>query len=101
MPKPPARKRTTKAATKPAVAKPKKKSAAKMAERSVLNEADCRAIVHACIAGCAGHDDFSPNDPLANIPANAQCVQTCIIEKTGRQVLVSETDSENDIAGIC
>jgi len=99
MPKKPAKKATTKTAKKPA-AKPQKKPTAKKAKPAALMALANTAIVHSCIRGCAGHDNFGPNDQLKDIPAGAQCVQTCIIERTGKQVLISETDTENDIDGM-
>lgn len=67
---------------------------------AVLTPQQKRTIVHSCIRGCAGNNSFGPNDQLQNIPADAQCVQVCIIDRTGKPVLVSDTDTENDIVGM-
>jgi hypothetical protein len=99
MPKQPTKKPSPKASAKPAPGRPKKKSAARDPERAVLTREDKRTIVHNCIAGCAGRDDFGPNTQLRNIPADAQCVQTCVIDRTGKRIIVTSTDTENSIVG--
>lgn len=101
MPKKLVRKGATKSTAKSGGAKPKKrKPAAEKAIPRARSAGGNTAVVHSCIQGCAGHDNFGPNDQLKNIPADAQCVQTCVIDRTGKPVLVSETDTENDIVGM-
>jgi hypothetical protein len=100
MPKKPARKATTHTAAEPSPAKPGRKPSAKKAEPRARSAGGNTAVVHSCIRGCAGHNNFGPNDQLKNIPADAQCVQTCVIDSTGKPVLVSDTDTENDIVGM-
>jgi hypothetical protein len=56
-------------------------------------------FVHACIVGCAGHDNFGPNTQLRNIPADPQCVQACVTEQSGKPVIVTASDTENSIEG--
>ena len=99
MPKQPAKKAQTKAAPKPAAAKPKKKSPAN-ASPGVRTREDIRAIVHNCIADCAGNENFTANTPLRNTGAATECVRRCILEKTGRNLLLSDTDTENLIVAM-
>jgi hypothetical protein len=96
MPKQPVRKRTTKAAAKPALAKPKKKLIAQEAKPAAIMP-EGSGIAHMCIAGCAGRDDFGPNEQLRNIPADPQCVQTCIIDQTGKPIIITSSDTETSI----
>jgi hypothetical protein len=102
MPKQLAKKTSPKAAAKPARATPeKKKSVAKKAEPAAMAApAGGCDVVHGCIVGCAGHSNFGTNTPLKNIVASAECVQACVIDATGTQVIVTANDTENSICGM-
>lgn len=98
MPKQSAKKTSPKAAAKPTSATTKKKSIAKKAKpAAVAAPAGGCDVVHGCIVGCAGHTNFGTNTPLKNIVASAECVQACVIDATGRQVIVTGNDTENSI----
>jgi hypothetical protein len=92
MPKQSSKKRTTNATAKPSAPKPRKRAAAKKAKPAMA--AGSAGIVRICIAGCAGSNDFGPNDQLRNIPADPPCVQTCIFDQTGTPIVVTSTDTE-------
>jgi len=96
-----AKKASPKASAKPASATTKKKSMAKKAKPAAMAAAagGC-AVVHECIAGCAGHTSFGPNTPLKNIVASAECVQACVIGATGTEIIVTDNDTENSICGM-
>jgi hypothetical protein len=100
MPKQPAKKPNRKTAAKVAGAKPKKKPAVKAGARAVRGRQDTRALVHNCIAGCAGDENFTANTPLRNTGAATECVRRCILEETGRNLLLSDTDTENLIVAM-
>jgi hypothetical protein len=97
MPRKPARKSAPKASAKPAKPKPKPQLAARAARPAALTAGGKRAIVRGCIAACAGSSNFGPNTQLNNIPADAQCVQVCVIERTGEPINVAGSDTENSI----
>jgi hypothetical protein len=100
MPKKPTKKSTTKPTTKPAGAKSKKKPVAKATLRAELAPEDNRTIVHGCIAGCAGNENFTGNTPLRNTGAATECVRRCILEKAGQNLILSDTDTENLIVAM-
>jgi hypothetical protein len=100
MPKTRTQKSTTKPTTKPAAPKSKKERVAKAALRAELAPDDTRAIVHDCIARCADSENFTANTPLRNIGAATECVRRCILEKAGRNLLLSDSDTENLIVAM-
>jgi|GEM_PF-5886142 len=100
MPKKRTKKSATKHTSQPAAAKPKKKPVPKAALRAEFAPDDNRAIVHACIAGCAGNENFAGNTPLRNTGAATECVRRCILEKAGRNLLLNDTDTENLIVAM-
>jgi hypothetical protein len=94
MPRQPAKKATTEAAAKPPPARSNESA------RAALTREDKRTIVHNCIAECAGNENFTANTPLRNTGAATECVRRCILEKTGRNLLLSDTDTENLIVAM-